>query len=125
MPRDLTDRLDGTDAKISLRIPFENTEIDITVVYLPQTQKWIIRSITYQYLLNGVVKTFQSYGADLITGGYPIFYSFNLPFAFFITKNDDTLSSDPALINDFSQGYNSFYYLDRNNMLAIRRVDVP
>lgn len=126
--RDLTDQFDGINPNFRFTTPFENTQIDFEIFYLPKGAidgRWVINELRYTYIFNNQPKTFIINGVALKCGGWPLLYEYNLPFAIFISLNDDNLSGDPRLITSFVDGFNSFFLLERQDMVVLRGGDVP
>jgi len=95
-------------------IVFEESEIVLSLRYLPTVEMWIM-DVGY-----GDVST---HGLKLSVGVLHM-RSRNLPFDFIVTDNIET-GLDPIRADDFSTGRCAMYLLEADDMQEIRGAAVP
>lgn len=95
-------------------IIFEESEVIISLRFLPVVESWV---------LNVQYKTVTANGYKLSLGTLHL-RSRNLPFDFVVLDNSGT-GLDPYRLDDFSENRCQLYMLNSDDMEAIRNAPVP
>ena len=104
----------GTEAIQKHTILFGDSEIILTLRFLPRQTMWIMDVVYGEHYAYGVK----------LTVGVPHLFSMNFPFDF-IVRDLSGNGIDPFKRTDFNDGRCELYFLESSDMESIRGVEVP